>query len=219
MKSSLFKSFLSCMLLAGFIPLFGEVESQQASGPNFETQAKVLMQLKRKEYRTAKAIEEIKKQTADLPLSYRLALQTAFQIDPGIGLGLNLAIPSIGNWAIGNTAGGIVTTVIFLGGSGSIALGTYGIFMGRSIPYTVSLGMIGAGFGLLVIEGFLNLILPFAFADDMNKKLSQALGLTPGKNAHFKNNIGPNIGQILSATKPTEDKGVYFEIPLVSVRY
>lgn len=193
---------------------FGQLAAEEkAFDP--EDQAKVLVLLKKMEYRTKDGSEAIKKLTLDLPLSYRLALRDSHVLDAGIGLGINFGLPSIGNWAMGNVAGGVVTSLIYLLGAGSLSTGAVTLGSGP-VPYTVSISMIAAGCGLLAIEGLLNLVLPFAFADDMNNKLSEALGL--GKIVtHSIKNPAPKDTSLHSPTK--QNDGFYIGLPLLSASF
>ncbi len=185
---------LKMILLSGFI--FGFALSEEGAKPtiNFEDQATVLLKLKNKEFKTPEEIRALRKMTADLPAAYKYALNSSFKTDGWIGLGLNLVIPSLGNWAMGNVPGGIVTTTIYVGSTGCflVSLLQYGIYAFYVSPFfAISLG-------LSVVEGILNLVLPFAFAADMNKKLDQALGFAGFEEAtkvsQYQNGSLPGLG-------------------------
>jgi hypothetical protein len=188
--------------------LFSEETAKPAvNAINMEEQAQVLLLLRDKNYQKNSEIAQIKKLTENMPLSYRLALNSSFQTSWAVGVGLNMAFPSVGNWVMGNVAGGIVTSSLYLTG---LITGTIGLLQYSRATNFIALFIAG---GCAVLEGILNFFLPIAFAADINKKLSQALGLEAISTSSVP------LSQTLNQNHTTSAQSLDIGMTLVSVKF
>jgi len=89
--------------------------------------------IRSKRFMTKSGLQELKTISSSLDEKTRMDLFYANKKIPALGF-LSFVVPSLGNWIVGDTTGGVVTLVLFGSGIGVAYFGAY--MMVNSIHYT-----------------------------------------------------------------------------------
>jgi hypothetical protein len=114
----------------------------------------------------------------DISSEWKMMIYSKNEKSGVLGCALNLLVPSLGSWVMGDTTGALVVVIGVGGGILIYAIG-YGMYA-SSYSYSsasggTTLGLLGAG--IMTVFEIVGLILPWTYADYYNKELKGGLGM------------------------------------------
>lgn len=151
-----------------------EEEASKDTKDNAIIKAKILIDTK--SFINDEGMHKLKEVSAGIPLDWKYLLYTQNEKNILIGCGLNLLVPTLGNWVIGDTVGGIIG-VVGIGGGYIIYAGGISASYSRGYSSTSISPLIYLGAGFILAGYIIPNISVLFYCDNYNKKLKQGLNL------------------------------------------
>jgi hypothetical protein len=147
-----------------------------------EKKTKLYFMLHEKSFRDRMGIYEMQRLAGEIPYSDRLSMYADFERrDQGIGIGLNLLVPSLGSWVQGDVGGAIIQDGLLLLGAGLLYWNGSYDYDNRNF-YNNENGqsnmMMYAGITLLVADWIFGIIRPFTYVKKWNKRIASSLRIS-----------------------------------------